>query len=189
MDKLKLLQCLFGDDIEDLEKYLPFVDEAISTLDEREQCVLQKRFSGMTLKATGKTIVNLSGRKSPCEGVQGERVRQIEAKAFRKMKHPDRLKILRGEMTAAELIMKSFTPIPPSPELLAKAEEFKANLLADIDLSARTRHCMEAASIVSIGELILKTESELTVIKHFGRKSLNEIKETLGAIGLCLRYQ
>jgi DNA-directed RNA polymerase subunit alpha len=37
-----------------------------------------------------------------------------------------------------------------------------------------------------IGELVQKTESEILATKNFGRKSLNEIKEILGEMGLSL---
>src|SRR5258708_37273915 len=42
------------------------------------------------------------------------------------------------------------------------------------------------ANIQTIGELVQKTEAEMLKTKNFGRKSLNEIKEILGTMGLSL---
>jgi DNA-directed RNA polymerase specialized sigma24 family protein len=55
-----------------------YVKKALSTLTPREQFVIRKRFfDGDTLRQVGLQI-----------GTQQERVRQIEAKALRKLKHP-----------------------------------------------------------------------------------------------------
>ena len=40
--------------------------------------------------------------------------------------------------------------------------------------------------LISIGELVQKTEQEILMTKNFGRKSLNEIKEILQCMGLRL---
>jgi DNA-directed RNA polymerase subunit alpha len=45
---------------------------------------------------------------------------------------------------------------------------------------------LKNASISQIGELVQKTESEMLKTKNFGRKSLNEIKGILEAMGLSL---
>jgi len=63
------------------------------------------------------------------------------------------------------------------------------NLLKNVDeleLSVRSFNCLKNANIKSIGELVTKTEPEMLKTKNFGRKSLNEIKEILGKMGLHL---
>ena len=45
---------------------------------------------------------------------------------------------------------------------------------------------MKNAEIKTIGELVQKTDSEMLKTKNFGRKSLNEIKDILGHMGLGL---
>jgi DNA-directed RNA polymerase subunit alpha len=50
----------------------------------------------------------------------------------------------------------------------------------------RSYNCLKNANIQTIGELVQKTEAEMLRTKNFGRKSLNEIKEILGTIGLSL---
>ena len=54
----------------------------------------------------------------------------------------------------------------------------------ELELSVRSINCLQNASIRTIGELVQKTESEMLRTKNFGRKSLNELKELLDAMGL-----
>ncbi len=48
----------------------------------------------------------------------------------------------------------------------------------------RSANCLKNDNIVYIGDLVQKTESEMLKTPNFGRKSLNEIKEVLAAMGL-----
>ena len=57
----------------------------------------------------------------------------------------------------------------------------------EIELSVRSRRCMERLGIHSIRDLINKTEVELMSAKNFGMTSLNEIKRKLVEINLDLR--
>ena len=59
--------------------------------------------------------------------------------------------------------------------------------LSDLQLSVRSRKCLERLKMHSIGELIRKTEAELLGCKNFGVTSLNEIKKSLNNLGLSLR--
>ena len=56
----------------------------------------------------------------------------------------------------------------------------------EMELSVRSYNCLKTANIRTIGELVQKSESEMLKTKNFGRKSLNEIKEILGEMGLSL---
>ena len=53
-------------------------------------------------------------------------------------------------------------------------------------MSVRSANCLQNANIRYIYELVQKTEAEMLKTKNFGRKSLNEIKEILGEMGLGL---
>ncbi len=67
--------------------------------------------------------------------------------------------------------------------------KFNENLLRsveELELSVRAANCLKVANIHTIGELVQKTENEMLKTKNFGRKSLNEIKEILDAMGLSL---
>ncbi len=56
----------------------------------------------------------------------------------------------------------------------------------ELELSVRSYNCLKNANIQTIGELVQKSEAEMLRTKNFGRKSLNEIKEILGTMGLSL---
>jgi DNA-directed RNA polymerase subunit alpha len=56
----------------------------------------------------------------------------------------------------------------------------------ELELSVRSYNCLKNANIRTIRELVQKTEGEMLKTKNFGRKSLNEIKEILGTMGLGL---
>ncbi|MGB4025789.1 MAG: RNA polymerase sigma factor RpoD, partial [Bacillota bacterium] len=93
-----------GDFIEDQDALAPAeaasfvmlkeqIEEVLDTLNEREQRVLRLRFGlddgkARTLEEVGREF-----------GVTRERIRQIEAKALRKLRHPQRSKKLRDYLT------------------------------------------------------------------------------------------
>ena len=56
----------------------------------------------------------------------------------------------------------------------------------ELELSVRSYNCLKNANIQTIRELVQRSESEMLKTKNFGRKSLNEIKEILGRMGLAL---
>ena len=79
-----------------------------------------------------------------------------------------------------------------SEEDVAEEDEDQAvneNLIKpveELELSVRAYNCLKNANVETIGELVVKSEAEMLKTKNFGRKSLNEIKETLGGLGLSL---
>ncbi|MCC6572635.1 MAG: tetratricopeptide repeat protein [Planctomycetes bacterium] len=58
--------------------------------------------------------------------------------------------------------------------------------VTDFELSVRSRNCLAKMKIETLGDLILKTESELLSYKNFGETSLQEIKSILASKGLRL---
>ncbi len=56
----------------------------------------------------------------------------------------------------------------------------------EIELSVRAANCLNNANITTVGQLALKSEQEMLKYRNFGKKSLNEIKEKLTALGLSL---
>lgn len=56
----------------------------------------------------------------------------------------------------------------------------------EIELSVRAANCLNNANIMTVGELVMKTEAEMLKYRNFGKKSLNEIKEKMEEIGLSL---
>src|SRR5437588_3020991 len=56
----------------------------------------------------------------------------------------------------------------------------------EIELSVRAANCLNNANITTVGQLAMKTEAEMVKYRNFGKKSVNEIKEKLAALGLTL---
>ena len=56
----------------------------------------------------------------------------------------------------------------------------------EIELSVRAANCLNNANITTVGNLAMKTEAEMLKYRNFGKKSLNEIKDKLTALGLGL---
>jgi DNA-directed RNA polymerase subunit alpha len=56
----------------------------------------------------------------------------------------------------------------------------------EIELSVRAANCLNNANITTVGQLAMKTESDMLKYRNFGKKSLNEIKDKLCALGLSL---
>lgn len=67
------------------------------------------------------------------------------------------------------------------------SEEILNESIDALALSVRSRKCMERLGIVSLGQLISRTEAELLSAKNFGQTSLNEIKARLEERGLRLK--
>jgi DNA-directed RNA polymerase subunit alpha len=78
-------------------------------------------------------------------------------------------------------------------EVVDKQDEEKSKLkkllnmsVNEIELSVRAANCLNNANITTVGQLAMKTESEMLKYRNFGKKSLNEIKDKLQALGLSL---
>jgi len=60
-------------------------------------------------------------------------------------------------------------------------------LIEELELGVRSYNCLKRAGIQTVGDLVAKSEGELNAIPNFGKKSIDEVVETLGARGLHLR--
>ncbi|HXY35089.1 MAG TPA: DNA-directed RNA polymerase subunit alpha C-terminal domain-containing protein [Planctomycetaceae bacterium] len=58
--------------------------------------------------------------------------------------------------------------------------------IADFELSARSRNCLERAGIETLGDLTTISEHDLLASKNFGETSLREIREILKSRGLSI---
>ncbi len=57
-------------------------------------------------------------------------------------------------------------------------------LIEELELGVRSYNCLKRAGIQTVGDLVSKTEGELNAIPNFGKKSIDEVIETLHARGL-----
>jgi DNA-directed RNA polymerase subunit alpha len=60
-------------------------------------------------------------------------------------------------------------------------------LIEELELGVRSYNCLKRAGIQTVGDLISKSEGELNAIPNFGKKSIDEVIETLHNRGLNLR--
>jgi DNA-directed RNA polymerase subunit alpha len=70
------------------------------------------------------------------------------------------------------------------PSLAHGMENFP---IEELELGVRSYNCLKRVGIETIGDLVTKTEGELAAIPNFGKKSIEEVKETLATHGLTLR--
>lgn len=192
-----LARDVLDNDEEVLKIYLPGVETALDTLLDRESDILRKRYRDkMTLQAIGKVY-------SICQ----ERVRQIEAKALRKMRHPVRSNMMKAVPLAAVIeqeikyqkmsveyasLVKAFeaaTAKPVLPEVISPLSEL-ADLMQtpidDLGLSVRTHHALRRAGKETLRDIAEMSRGELARIRNLGAKSLDEVIECLKQHGIEL---
>lgn len=58
--------------------------------------------------------------------------------------------------------------------------------IEELDLSVRPLNCLKRAGIFTVEDLVRKTEDEMLKVRNLGRKSLDEVIEKLGKLGLSL---
>ena len=77
-----------------------------------------------------------------------------------------------------------------SPELETEAPQahgMENFPIEELELGVRSYNCLKRVGIETIGDLVTKSEDELAAIPNFGKKSIEEVRETLVAHGLNLR--
>ena len=94
-------------------------------------------------------------------------------------------KLLKDHMN----IFINFEEVPeqaeePAERAINQMNEVLNRSVEELELSVRSYNCLKNANIQTIGDLVQKSEAEMLRTKNFGRKSLNEIKEILGNLGL-----
>jgi hypothetical protein len=67
-----------------------------------------------------------------------------------------------------------------------KQMEVLRSSIFDFEISVRSFNCLRNNEIYYVGDLVQKSESDLLALRHFGEKSLTEIKEVLAGFGLTL---
>jgi DNA-directed RNA polymerase subunit alpha len=75
----------------------------------------------------------------------------------------------------------------PLPGAGRSADGMEDHLIEELELGVRSYNCLKRAGIQTVGDLVQKSENELSAIPNFGRKSIEEVIETLNAHGLTLR--
>ncbi len=95
---------------------------------------------------------------------------------------------------SAEILIEQLTPFVSYTQA-TQAEEVSRLSIPDeqynmpveqLDLSVRTLNCLRRDGIMTVGELVSKSEKELMSLRNFGEKSRREIVERLEGLGLSL---
>ncbi len=171
----------------------------LPTLSPNQEKVLKLRY-GLGEDGEIHTLSNIGERF----GVGKERIRQIEAKALRILRHPSRIRELTGlytnskhkldkEINTAVGILKvrwqDGKLAEPATIAISeiKSSSFETSSVDDWDLSVRAYNCMKNARISNGAELLQYSEKELMRTINFGKRSLQEIKYFLHGLGLQLK--
>ncbi len=176
-------------------RVIEFTEQALHSLMPREEACIRMRFG---IGREPMTPDQVGAHESFM--VTRERVRQIEAKALSKFRHPSRSKPIRNCIVSVGKLMKKCEMLEKERERLQAEvaglhEHIREARLAapprinhltifdksvdDLELTVRATNCLQYAGIRYIGELVQKSEAEMLKTKNFGRKSLKEIKGVL----------
>ena len=173
-----LLYDIFGGEWEfprpgDFDGSLEYV---LHSLTERERRVLDFRYKdGLTFEEIGKR-----------ECVTRERIRQIHAKSFRKLRHPERLNYLKYGVSGvislkAEIVREAALASLPKPD---KLEDIT---LEELELSVRSYNCLKRAGVNTLRDVSEMTFDELCHVRNLGKKSVDEICAVLTNYGIRLK--
>ena len=70
------------------------------------------------------------------------------------------------------------------PGLAGKTGEMTID---ELDLSVRAYNCLKRAGINTVAELVIRDQEDMMKVRNLGKKSLEEVEQKLGLIGLSLR--
>ncbi len=96
-------------------------------------------------------------------------------------------KILKEQLNSFINFDEESEPEEEKPKEQEEKKQYNENLYRKVDeleLSVRSSNCLKNADIDYIYQLVKRTEGDMLRTKNFGRKSLNEIKDILGEMGL-----
>ena len=159
--------------------------------DREKQVILMRFYDQKTLEECGEVI-----------GTQRERVRQVEAKALRKLRHPKcsyilvhgakaymdkrieeaidgRLECRRKELEA-EYMRKVAELSRENSEALLQ-NQINELTIDELGLSVRAYNCLTRAGLNTVGAMLTKcrTAEQAMKIRNLGRKSLEEVSAVL----------
>lgn len=188
--------------IKEIEENIEYVLN--NTMTPEEAGIIRMRFRGeMSLEDVGKTF-----------GKTRERIRQLELKALRKLRHPSRSKAIFTPFKLTQEIKErtevlnqknkeladNITQCLNQIDILSKALEgvgikvttekpisyavTLARNIDEFDFSVRAYNCMKRAGINTIGDLTERTEEEMKKVRNLGGRGLQEIKEKMTSLGV-----
>ena len=100
-------------------------------------------------------------------------------------------KIMKEQLTIFVNFDENYVPAidEETPEADTNLDDYLYRKVTDFELSVRSGNALKNAGINIIGELVIKSESEMLKTKNFGRNSLTEMKDLLNGMGLTFGMQ
>jgi len=99
---------------------------------------------------------------------------------------------IEGEEEGCVATMSDEAVEEPAPAVAAantassKQDDLLNQSIEFIELSSRSINCLKSENVNTVRDLVKMTEDELKMIKNFGAKSMDEIKERLAEMNLSL---
>ena len=75
----------------------------------------------------------------------------------------------------------------PEEEVITALDKNLAKPIEDLELSVRSTNCLKRAGIHIVADLADKTEEEMMKVRNLGRKSFEEIKNTMDQLGVSFK--
>lgn len=88
--------------------------------------------------------------------------------------------------TSDEVVEEAPAAVSGAPVALSKQDELLNQSIEFIELSSRSINCLKSENVHTVRDLVKMTEDDLKMIKNFGAKSMDEIKERLAEMNLSL---
>ena len=92
---------------------------------------------------------------------------------------------IEGEEPSIEEEQEAAAPALEN-QISEELEEVLSQAIEDMDLTSRSVNCLKAEGIKTVRDLVAKTEAQLKLVKNFGSKSFEEVKEKLAKMKLEL---
>lgn len=134
--------------------------------------ISQCSFKVLNSRVGSKTEYDKLSLKIETNGsIKPELALALAAKIFQ-----DQLQVFINFQEVEEVEKPKERKIPFDPNLIKK--------VSDLELSVRSFNCLKNDNVMYIGDLVVKSETQMLKTPNFGKKSLNEIKELLNTMGL-----
>lgn len=101
-----------------------------------------------------------------------------EIKAMLSQKNLRLGQLVEGEQQSAS---------PAATEAPAGPATILSKPVSELEFSVRARKCLQRLGIITLGDMVTRTEVELLSSKNFGETSLQEVRQRLAEQGLALR--
>ncbi len=98
-------------------------------------------------------------------------------------------KILRDHLEILTNVDESSVEETAEVEVISEeaVNPMQNKMIEDLELSVRSYNCLKRAGITTVEELTQKTEEDMIHVRNLGKKSLNEVKDKMAALGLSFK--